>query len=107
MPRGEPRRLLAAVAEALAAREPADVLRERLTAAAERGLDEAARAPTSVRLALAYRLALPYLARDASIKEALADVEPLLEGWTRTSAPSEVPRSPALPRRRSRSTSSC
>ena len=34
VPRGEPRRLLAAVAEALAAREPADVLRERLAAAA-------------------------------------------------------------------------
>ena len=79
VPRGEPRRLLAAVAEALAAREPADVLRERLTAAAD-GLDAAAAGADEVRLALAYRLALPYLARDASIAEALADVEPLLEG---------------------------
>ena len=77
MPRGEPRPLLAAVAEALAAREPADVLRERLTAAADE-LD--AQGTDEVRLALAYRLALPYLARDASIKDALADVEPLLDG---------------------------
>jgi hypothetical protein len=77
VPRGEPRQLLAAVAGALAAREPADILRERLAAAAD-----AVDAPgdDAVRLALAFRLALPYLARDASIKEALEDVEPLLEG---------------------------
>lgn len=77
VPRGEPRRIVAAVAEALAGREPADVLRARLVAAAD-----AIEAPgdDDVRLALAYRLALPYLARDASIKEALEDVEPLLEG---------------------------
>jgi hypothetical protein len=77
IPRGEPRVLLAGVAEALVAREPADTLREKLTAAAD-----AIQAPgeEDVRLALAYRLALPYLARDASIKEALAEVEPLLEG---------------------------
>ncbi|MHB1242721.1 MAG: hypothetical protein ACYC1P_04885 [Gaiellaceae bacterium] len=77
VPRGEPRRLLAAVAEALAAREPAEALRAKLAAAAD------ALAPPGVepvRLALAYRLALPYLARDASIGEALADVEPLLDG---------------------------
>jgi hypothetical protein len=77
VPRGEPRQLLAAVAGALAAREPADILRERLAAAAD-GVD--APGDDAVRLALAYRLALPYLARDASIKEALEDVEPLLEG---------------------------
>ena len=77
VPRGEPRQLLAAVAGALAAREPADLLRERLAAAAD-AVDAPGDDP--VRLALAYRLALPYLARDASIKEALADVEPLLEG---------------------------
>lgn len=77
VPRGEPRRLLADVADALAAREPADTLRERLTAAAEVLAPEGADEP--VRLALAYRLSLPYLARDASIEEALADVEPLLE----------------------------
>lgn len=77
VPRGEPRQLLAAVADALAAREPADVLRERLTVAAD-----ALEAPgdDEIRLALAYRLALPYLARDASMKDALADVEPLLDG---------------------------
>lgn len=77
VPRGEPRRLLAAVAEALAAREPADTLRDRLAAAAD-----AVEAPgdDTLRLAVAYLLALPYLARDASIKEALADVEPLLDG---------------------------
>jgi len=77
VPRGEPRLLLAGVAEALAAREPAEVLREKLAAAAE-----AIEAPgdDDVRLALAYRLSLPYLARDSSIKEALADVEPLLDG---------------------------
>jgi hypothetical protein len=76
VPRGEPRRALAAVAEALAAREPADVLRARLTEAAD-----ALEAPgdEETRLALAWKLSLPYLARDASIKEALADVEPLLE----------------------------
>jgi hypothetical protein len=75
VPRGEPRQLLAAVAAALAAHEPADVLRERLSAAAD-AID--APGDDEVRLALAYRLSLPYLARDASIKEALADVEPLL-----------------------------
>ena len=77
VPRGEPRRIVAAVADALAGREPADVLRARLVAAAD-----AIEAPgdDDLRLALAYRLALPYLARDASIKEALEDVEPLLEG---------------------------
>jgi hypothetical protein len=78
IPRGEPRVLLAGVAEALVGREPADALREKLTAAAD-----AIKAPgeeEDLRLALAYRLALPYLARDASIKEALAEVEPLLEG---------------------------
>ena len=77
VPRGEPRRLLAAVAEALAAREPADVLRERLAAAA---IAVEAPGDEELQLAVAYRLALPYLARDASIKEALADVEPLLDG---------------------------
>ena len=35
VPRGEPRQALAAVAEALAAREPAETLRERLAEAAE------------------------------------------------------------------------
>jgi hypothetical protein len=77
VPRGEPRRALAAVAEALASREPAAALREKLTAAAD-ALD--APGDEEVRLALAWRLSLPYLAREESIKEALADVEPLLDG---------------------------
>jgi hypothetical protein len=77
VPRGEPRRVLAAVAESLASREPADALREKLIAAAD-ALEVAGE--EDVRLALVWRLSLPYLARDASIKEALADVEPLLEG---------------------------
>jgi hypothetical protein len=75
--RGEPRRALAAVASALAARAPAETLRERLTAAAD-ALD--APGDEEVRLALAWTLSLPYLARDESIADALADVEPLLEG---------------------------
>ncbi len=76
VPRGEPRQALAAVAQALAAREPAEALRGRLIEAAD-ALD--APGTDEIRLALAWRLSLPYLARDASIKEALADVEPLLE----------------------------
>ena len=93
VPRGEPRLLLAAVAEALAARAPADELRERLTTAADR-LDVSAE-DEEVRLALAYRLALPYLARDASIREALADVEPLLGAMDEEE---RVERGPALAR---------
>lgn len=77
VPRGEPRQLLAGVAEALAAREPSAALREKLAAAAD-AIE--AQGDDDLRLALAYRLALPYLARNASIKEALADVEPLLDG---------------------------
>lgn len=92
VPRGEPRRLLAAVAESLASREPADTLREKLIAAAD-ALGVAG--DEDVRLALAWRLSLPYLARDASIKEALADVEPLLEGMDEVE---RVIRGPALAR---------
>jgi hypothetical protein len=91
-PRGEPRRLLAAVAESLAAREPAETLREKLAAAAD-ALD--ATGAEDARLALAWRLSLPYLARDESIKEALADVEPLLEGMDEAE---RVIRGPALAR---------
>ncbi len=92
VPRGEPRRLLAAVAEALAAREPAAALREKLTTAADA---VGAQGDDGVRLALAYRLALPYLARDASIKDALADVEPLLGGMDEDE---RVERGPVLAR---------
>ena len=75
-PRGEPRQRLAAVAAALAERAPAETLAERLDAAAAAlALD----GPEPVRRAAAWKLALPYLAREASIEEALADVEPLLE----------------------------
>jgi hypothetical protein len=90
--RGEPRSLLAAVADALAARESAEALRERLTAAAD-ALETTG--DEEVRLAVAYRLALPYLARDESITEALADVEPLLEGMDEDE---RIERGPALAR---------
>ena len=83
---------LAAVADALAARESADLLRERLADAAD---VLAAPGDDEVRLALAYRLSLPYLARDESITEALADVEPLLEGMDEEE---RLERGPALAR---------
>ncbi len=83
VPRGEPRQLLAGVADALAAREPPDALREKLAAAAEAVWpDDAggeAEADEQLPLALAYRLSLPYLARHPSVKGQLANVEPLLE----------------------------
>ena len=82
VPRGEPRRAIAAVADALATREPAETLRQRLTEAAD-ALDAAGvdlPGDEDVRLALAWRLALPHLARDESMEEALANVEPLLAG---------------------------
>jgi hypothetical protein len=97
VPRGEPRRAIAAVADALASREPAETLRQRLSEAADAldipGVDLPG--DEEVRLALAWRLALPYLARDESMKEALADVEPLLEGMD---ADERVLRGPALAR---------
>ena len=74
-PRGAPRQKLGAVAAALAARAPAEELEAKLDEAAEAlelARDEVGRAT-------AWRLALPYLAREESTKEALADVEPLLE----------------------------
>ena len=81
VPRGEPTRAIAAVAEALATRESAETLHQRLTEAADALDTRGADLPEDedVRLALAWRLALPCLARDESMKEALADVEPLLE----------------------------
>lgn len=76
VPRGEARHKLAAVASALAERAPAAELETRLGEAADAlGLD----GDDAVRHATSWRLALPYLARDESIKDALADVEPLLE----------------------------
>ena len=82
VPRGEPRKLLAAVADALAAREPAETLGEKLTEAADAVLPEQAQADERLAQAVAYRLALPYLARHEAVKGALAEVEPLLEDLT-------------------------
>jgi hypothetical protein len=83
VPRGEPRQLLAGVADALAAREPPDTLREKLAAAADAVWPGDARADTDadeqLPLAVAYCLSLPYLARHPSVKGELANVEPLLE----------------------------
>ena len=79
VPRGEPRQLLAAVADALAARESAETLAERLTEAAHAVLGEEAQDDEQLARAVAYRLALPYLARHDAVKGALAEVEPLLE----------------------------
>src|SRR6185436_9255772 len=79
VPRGEPRQLLAAVADALAARESAETLAERLTEAAHAVLGEEAQDDEQLARAVAYRLALPYLARHEAVKGALAEVEPLLE----------------------------
>ncbi len=97
VPRGEPRRAIAAVADALATREPAETLRRRLTEAADALDSPGVDLPgdEDVRLALAWRLALPDLARDESMKEALADVEPLLEGMDEDE---RVLRGPALAR---------
>jgi hypothetical protein len=89
---GEPVRALAAVADALATREPAEALRERLLEAAD-----ALEAPgeEDVRVALAWKLSLPHLARDESIEDALADVEPLLEAMDEDE---RIVRGPALAR---------
>jgi hypothetical protein len=78
VPRGEPRKLLAAVADSLAAREPAETLRERLGEAAAAVVPEEAQSDEQLAHAVAYRLALPYLARHEAVKGALAEVEPLL-----------------------------
>lgn len=80
VPRGEPRKLLAAVADALAAREPAETLREKLAEAAAAVLPDRERTDERLAQAVAYRLALPYLARHPAVKDELADVEPLLAG---------------------------
>ena len=72
-------KLLAAVADALAAREPAETLREKLAEAAEAVAPRAGAGDERLAQAVAYRLALPYLARHEAVKGALAEVEPLLE----------------------------
>ena len=79
VPRGEPRKLLAAVADALAAREPAETLARAAGRGGRRGRPRAgAEDDEQLAHAVAYRLALPYLARHAAVKGALAEVEPLL-----------------------------
>jgi hypothetical protein len=95
VPRGEPRQLLAAVADALAAREPAPILGEKLTAAAAAVLDEEAQADERLAQAVAYRLALPYLARHEAVRGTLTEVEPLLEDLTEEEL---AERGPALAR---------
>ena len=81
VPRGDPRKLLAAVADALAAREPAEALGEKLAEAAAALFPDDA-PDERVAQAVAYNLALPYLARHESVKGAIAEVEPLLESLT-------------------------
>jgi hypothetical protein len=83
--RGEPRRLVGDVAQALLARAPEAELREKLAAAAEVLRDDAAEAaadagvePDAFAQALAYAAALPLLAREQAVKAPLADVEPYL-----------------------------
>ena len=92
VPGYEPQTALLAVADALATREPAETLRERLTEAAD-ALDLPGE--EDIRIALAWKLALPYLARDESMKDALADVEPLLEAMDEEE---RIVRGPALAR---------
>jgi hypothetical protein len=82
VPRGEPRKQLAAVADALASREHAATLGQKLTAAAGIVLPEQAQADERLAQAVVYRLALPYLARHETVKGTLAEVEPLLESLT-------------------------
>jgi hypothetical protein len=77
VPRGEARRLVAAVADALAQRKPEAELRELLTAAA--GLIVADEDPGSdYAHAVAYRAALPVLARSETVTGQLAAAEPVL-----------------------------
>lgn len=83
VPRGEPRGALADVATALAERAPAATLEESLDRAAElvwtpAAAEAAAGDDVAVRRALAYRLALPYLARHPAVKEPLVEVETIL-----------------------------
>jgi hypothetical protein len=101
VPRGEPRRQLAQVAEALVTRAPEQELQARITAAAEtlwtddararvgsalaaRGADElvplleAPAGESALALAVAYRAALPLLARDERVKAPLKQLEPAL-----------------------------
>src|SRR6185436_3627320 len=68
---------------------------ERLTEAAHAVLGEEAQDDEQLARAVAYRLALPYLARHEAVKGALAEVEPLLEYLTEDEL---AERGPALAR---------
>jgi hypothetical protein len=101
VPRGEPRRQLAQVAEALVTRAPEQELHEMLAAAAETLWADEARArvthalaahraeeltpqleaaagDSALALALAYHAALPLLARDERVRASLQELEPAL-----------------------------
>jgi hypothetical protein len=77
VPRGEARTRVAAVANALALRKPERELAELLTKAAELlvGADEAG---SELGHAVAYRAALPVLARSPAVQGPLAEAEPVL-----------------------------
>lgn len=77
VPRGDARRAVAAVAEALAKRKPDAELEALLTAAAELlvGADEAG---TDLAHAVAYTAALPLLARSETVRAELAAAEQVL-----------------------------
>jgi hypothetical protein len=105
VPRGEPRRLLAEAARALADREPEPDVQAKLAEAAETLWDDEARArvgraladrgadddlarqlelparESPLALALAYRASLPYLARHAQVRAPLDQLEPVLAGF--------------------------
>jgi hypothetical protein len=104
VPRGEPRRRVAEVADALVARAPEQELREKLTAAAEtlwnadtrarleRALTKRAASEPAPSLdtpaaenalahALAYRSALPLVARDERVQAPLEELEPTFAGF--------------------------
>jgi hypothetical protein len=89
VPRGEPRRLVAEVASTLVARAPEQELHEKLAAAADALWDDDAHArfeqalskrgvtEKALALALAYRSALPLVARDARVQAPLKELEPV------------------------------
>jgi hypothetical protein len=74
VPRGEPRRLVADVAAALAAYEPPAELQPKLEAAAEALWDD----DEELALAAAYHAALPVLARTLAASEPLEEAEQIL-----------------------------
>ena len=77
VPRGEARKRVAAVADALAQRKPEADVRALLTEAAEL-LVSADEAGTDRGHAIAYRAALPVLARSEAVRAQLAAAEPVL-----------------------------